>query len=351
MTKMLKMQLDVLVYDIDGVLIDVTESYRHAIRLTVQLYLEAALGLAPFEGELVSPEDVAAFKMAGGFNNDWDLTTGLLYYFASLVDAIGVVELHKNSAEVLAYLRWQGAAIHTNVADLYARKNIGSFARQLRNAGGGLQVAKHLLSSRNAHLVFAEGDPRGMNLVKRIFEEVYLGSEFFTQEYGQAPSVFIGPGLIRRERPIAGASALDAVGTRAALGIATGRPRNQAIYALETTGMRKRFRSLVTHEDVVAAEEKQFGQTGRWVNLSKPHPYTLLEAVRRITPGRVRCAYIGDTLDDIQAANAAKKKMDFISIGCLAPAADKEGMREEFERTGADVVVEHPDDLVQLLNE
>jgi phosphoglycolate phosphatase-like HAD superfamily hydrolase len=180
---------------------------------------------------------------------------------------------------------------------------------------------------------------------------VYLGSKFFTQEYGQAPSVFNGSGLIRRERPIAGASALDAVGTRAALGIATGRPRNQAVYALETTGMLKRFRSLVTHEDVVVAEERQFGQTGRRVKLSKPHPYTLLEAIRRITLERVRCAYIGDTLDDIRAANAAKKEMDIISIGCLAPAADKEGMREEFERTGADVVVEHPDDLAQLLNE
>ena len=76
----------------------------------------------------------------------------------------------------------------------------------------------------------------------------------------------------------------------------------------------------------------------------------VLEAVRRIMPERVRCAYIGDTLDDVRAANAAKSEMDFISIGCLAPAADKKGMREEFERTGADVIVEHPDDLAQLMN-
>jgi phosphoglycolate phosphatase-like HAD superfamily hydrolase len=180
---------------------------------------------------------------------------------------------------------------------------------------------------------------------------VYLGAEFFAHEYGQAPLIISGPGLIRREHPIASSPSLDAIGERAELGVATGRPRKQAIYALETAGMLKRFRSLVTHEDIVAEEERQFEQTGRQVSMGKPHPYALLEAVRRITRERVRCAYIGDTLDDVRAANAAKSEMDFISIGCLAPEADKKRMREEFERTGADVIVEHPDDLVQLMNE
>lgn len=348
---MRKFHLDVLIFDIDGVLIDVTESYRQAIRQTVRLYLEAALGLAQYEGELVSPLDVAAFKMAGGFNNDWDLTTGLLYYFASLLDASGASQLPKNTEEILAYLRKEGASIHTSVADLYARKDIGSFAQRVRAAGGGLDIAMQLLQARNAHLVFAVGDPRGTNLVKRIFEEVYLGADFFAREYGQAPLIFNGPGLIRREHPIASLPTLGDIGARAALGIATGRPRNQAIYALEAAGMFNRFRSLVAHEDIVAEEERQFERTGRQVSMGKPHPYALLEAVRRITPERVRCAYIGDTLDDVRAANAAKSEMDFISIGCLAPATDKKGMREEFERTGADVIVEHPDDLARLMNE
>ena len=37
--------LDVLIFDMDGVLIDVSDSYRKTIKETVHLYLTAILGL------------------------------------------------------------------------------------------------------------------------------------------------------------------------------------------------------------------------------------------------------------------------------------------------------------------
>lgn len=57
-----------VVFDLDGVLVDVSASYRVAIRETV-----AALG-----GGEVTPEAVQALKNAGGYNNDWDLSQELL---------------------------------------------------------------------------------------------------------------------------------------------------------------------------------------------------------------------------------------------------------------------------------
>ena len=57
-----------LVFDLDGVLVDVSQSYRQAILDTVR-----HLG----GGEL-SPTDVQALKDEGGFNNDWDLSSELL---------------------------------------------------------------------------------------------------------------------------------------------------------------------------------------------------------------------------------------------------------------------------------
>ena len=82
------------------------------------------------------------------------------------------------------------------------------------------------------------------------------------------------------------------------------------------------------------------------VSFSKPHPFSLLQVARIIGGEHARCAYVGDTLDDIRAANAAKREMNFVSIGCLATAEDKDRMRREFERAGADVIIEHPDELV-----
>ena len=166
---------------------------------------------------------------------------------------------------------------------------------------------------------------------------MYLGEELFVQEHTESPIVLHGDGLIRRERLMIAKSALEELAKRCALGIATGRPRSQANYTLETDGIAGYFQALVAHEDTVAAEEEQFKLTGQRINLAKPHPYTLLQAARQAIPPGGRCAYIGDTLDDVRAANAAKADMDFVSIGCLAPAEDKQAMRGEFERVGADV--------------
>lgn len=58
----------VLAFDMDGVLVDVHDSYRRAIMETVR-----ALG-----GGEVTPADVQALKNEGGYNNDWDLSQELL---------------------------------------------------------------------------------------------------------------------------------------------------------------------------------------------------------------------------------------------------------------------------------
>ncbi len=57
-----------LVFDMDGVLIDASNSYRLAIEKTYEKYT----------GKSVSKEEIQAAKNLGGLNNDWDLTQYLL---------------------------------------------------------------------------------------------------------------------------------------------------------------------------------------------------------------------------------------------------------------------------------
>ena len=58
----------VLVFDMDGVLVDVRDSYREAVRETVR----------HFSGECVTHEEIQEFKNAGGWNNDWLLSHRLI---------------------------------------------------------------------------------------------------------------------------------------------------------------------------------------------------------------------------------------------------------------------------------
>lgn len=311
----------------DGVLIDVSDSYRTATRATVQFYFERLLGLTPFAGDLVSRDDVTALKLAGGFNNDWDLTTALIKYFLSLIDV--------QPSSLLA------------VAELDRRKDLATFARQVAAQGGGLSAVQKILGATNDHVLFAAGDVRTTNLVKRIFEELYLDEKLFQQAYGEPRRWIHADGLIHREKLIPRRETLVALSEHVGLGIATGRPRAQALFALDAAGIAHLFRTVVTLEEVNAAEKKYFEETGTQISLSKPHPFPLLACARKI--GGARVAYVGDTPDDIRAANAAKREMHFVSIGCLAVADDQNKLRREFERVGADVIIEHPHELIEFI--
>jgi len=73
---------DVLVFDVDGVLVEVTQSYREAIRETVR----------HFAGENVSHDVIQDFKEAGGWNNDWLLSHRLITDFGKQVEYADVVD-------------------------------------------------------------------------------------------------------------------------------------------------------------------------------------------------------------------------------------------------------------------
>lgn len=68
MNKTVKETKPLLVFDIDGVLVDVSRSYRVAIKQTVEY----------FTGKEITLEEIQALKNRGGYNNDWDTTEQLM---------------------------------------------------------------------------------------------------------------------------------------------------------------------------------------------------------------------------------------------------------------------------------
>jgi HAD superfamily phosphatase len=71
----------VLVFDIDGVLVEVTESYRETIRQTVRHFAHCE----------ISFEQIQDLKNAGGWNNDWALSQKIIRDFGVEVDYDTVV--------------------------------------------------------------------------------------------------------------------------------------------------------------------------------------------------------------------------------------------------------------------
>ena len=93
---------NLIVFDMDGVLVDVTDSYRSAIQSTV-------LHLA---GRTVNNETIQEYKLRGGFNDDWLLSHRLIedlgstVPFRDVVDHFQSVFLGSNNDGLILRERW-----------------------------------------------------------------------------------------------------------------------------------------------------------------------------------------------------------------------------------------------------
>ncbi|MFC5970742.1 TIGR01548 family HAD-type hydrolase [Halomarina salina] len=286
------MQVDTIVLDIDGVLVDVADSYRRAILETLDRTY----------GETIGRDDVQSFKDAGGFNDDWELT--------------------------------HAAALH-----LLARREgygnpVDRFTDAVAASGGGLEgthaVLADALDPDARERVHAEWDPDALT---DTFQQLYLGAELYRDLEGGAPDIETA-GFIHDETVLAAPETVEALTERYAVGVVTGRPEAEAALALDRVGLDLPDEHVVTMDSPVAG---------------KPDPEGIVGLAERLDAERL--AFAGDTLDDVRTVHNAREVDDrtYFGIGVLTGGLTGESGRSAFERVDADAVVESVDELPDLL--
>ncbi len=342
--------MDVLIFDMDGVLIDVSKSYRQAIQKTVQIYMETCLGFNKAREDWITPDEISLFKSTGGFNNDWDLTSGILLYRLSLSGISPLRNLKRFSSiqETLSYLKTKSPLSHPKHAFRTERKHFLSFLEKLKASGGGLRGIRRTLGTSWQGWVYGTGDLKKENLVKRIFQELYLGKQF-TPSYHLHPIFYRGEGLYRQERLLIPKKILSVLRRKVRMGIATGRPGDEAKLALKRFRLSRYFDSLVTLDECTEEENLVFRSTGEKKECSKPSPYPILRVIEEVGVPNPRCGYVGDVVDDMKAAQAAKRDVSLLAVGFTAGHANPKAMKDALIPAGADRVVENPKELLSLI--
>ena len=284
-----------VVLDIDGVLVDVADSYRRAVVDTVQRVY----------GQTLDRAAIQPFKDAGGFNNDWLVTDAIALY-------------------VLA--REQGFT-----------DDVTTFTGRIAEQGGGRAGAKAVvetaLSSAGYEAVINAFDP---DRLRTVFQALYLGGDLFAELEGEEPP-FDADGYIHNEPVLAESETLATLTDRYAVGIVTGRPAAEATIALDRIGL--------------TVDDNHRFTMDNWEQ-GKPHPYALVTLAERFNADQV--VFVGDTLDDVRTAvNAAEEdeSRKYQGVGVLTGGLTGDDGRTAFAEAGATAVLDSVNELPAFLGQ
>lgn len=292
-------EIDAVIFDMDGVLLDISGSIRVVNCLSVPFYLREVLRW-PAPDNLLTSADIELFKNAGGFNDDWDLTYALVLHY--------LVKGHEHPDDNPTTL---------NVLPPSLRR----YAAQIKEHGGWLRAAEQIcfegLSRQDQDAI--EGQYHKAR-IRQVFQEL-MGGEHCERLYGFAPEYFHGPGWINKDHVLLD---LAKVPANRKLGVQTGRTIPEAEFGMEMIGLD----ALIPAQHVVTKDD----------GFQKPNPDGLLALAERLKFSHA--VYIGDTMDDLRTVrnfNAASPTVKFLAAQVLTGPA---GAASEplFRNAGADLI-------------
>ncbi len=357
-------EVDAVIFDCDGVLIDVRASYNRAIAETVAYIAGEILKLADRKN-LVSRDVIYLFKRSGGFNNDWDvayvitlyilsrLPTPLKTFFKKLIDTITFRNMD-SVKERFDYVREGIAGLlqssSTSDATRSLRRGLTGFARYAGPSGiSPLEERLRTEDEKTFHAIKAflrYPGPVGVSLLTTIFEEKFCGEKLFRSVYGVEPEFHMGQGLIDREEIIVTSEALRSLAktiNSARFGIASGRPHPLAEYTLD--GLLSEFvPEALVFLGVVEQEERRLKTP-----LKKPHPFSLLRSYEALCPCET-VLYVGDSIEDsLMVDNANKIESRFLSAGVYRHSDSGKNLLSDFLEAWTDLIVPSANELPTLL--
>ncbi|GCF09493.1 HAD family hydrolase [Dictyobacter arantiisoli] len=315
----------------------------------------------------VLPESVMLSFKARSLNSNWDTCFAavclcllyLLEQVESVPERTALFPIQPWDADWLAAFRT--ALAHAGLgsdisARAYQRLNEPAFQNYV-----GLELFENL--TIHANEIFGqpvEGVFARYSLFwsscQELFQEIYLGDELYTQVYHHSPTQARPYACIAMEQPVLPVETLhETLRTLKeqgyTLGIATGRPRSEAVVPLRNYGLWKYFDPayVMTHTEVALAEE-QLALRDDNTSLVKPHPYQFLKAadpdyqIGESAPPRGSFIVVGDTTSDVRGGQAAGAIVIAVLTGALTVDA-----RQQLELSQPDFLIPDVSRVPELL--
>ena len=302
-------EFDSIIFDCDGVLIDVTKSYDTTINRTISYVLKEIANITvdtPLTNEMH-----LKFKSTGGFNDEIDIT------YAGVLCFITAKKLNKDPTELILDV--------INNADDSGIAYIENFLNKIDTD----------ISDVKARLAYPSTDKN--DLIHSTFDQLFFGPELYNKIF-QRESKFSEKGFIENDKVIVNSELIEALKKKfnEKIAIVTGRGFNAI-----NSSLKEILNEFNVENSVFLEDESR--------DLAKPNPQSLIRAMKGLNSKN--CLYVGDSMEDMILAQKASE-LGFQATFCGIYGSGKlpETRKKMFIDQDVSMILESINFLPKILN-
>ncbi len=301
--------LDSVIFDCDGVLIDISNSYDLTIKKTVDFVLKKMANID--QPNIVSTQMIDGFKATGGFNDEVDATYSLI------LSVVAAKKLNRNTSEFIFDVIKNADQTGISSVEIY------------------LDTLVDISEIRKKLAYPAQHDTSPLY---SVFDEMFYGANLYNELYKRKPQFFNDNGLINNDIVLVKKELIEKLRKKFGkkIAIVSGRGFVSTKYSLKILFDEFDLKNSRFLED----EPREF---------AKPNPQPLISSIKGLESSC--CMFVGDSVEDIIMARKADElgnKTIFCAI--YGTSKEPETKRNLFEQKNADIILESIDLIPKTLN-
>ena len=301
-------KFDSIIFDCDGVLVDITNSYDQTIVKTTKYVLET---LAKINDSIqIDFKIIDGFKSTGGFNDEVDLT------YAAILSIVAAKKLQKDQTEFINLV--------IDNSDSTGIKSVETFIKDQTDISEIIEQLSYPGSHKD-------------NILYQIFDQLFYGPELYSKLFKNS-SKFSESGLIENDVVIFNNGLADKLENKfhKQISMVTGRGKESVKYSLKNLLEKFDLQNSMFLED----EPRE---------LAKPNPQSLVNSITGMNSKS--CLYVGDSMEDfIMAKKATILGNNTTFCGIIGTSKNPEEKLQLFEENEAILVLDSINLLPKVLN-
>ena len=302
-------KFDSIIFDCDGVLVDIRNSYDHAINKTISAIMKELFN--DEIGDIVTSKIHFGLKSVGGFNDEVAVVYAIV--MTLVASKKSEIEFEKLIIDVINNANESGI---NSIDDYFKDQNID------------LMEIKSKLDYENS---------RKVSYIHRIFNQLFYGPKLYEEIFNEKSQFNDNP-LIDLDDIVLDNNLMLKLKNRFGTKISTVTGRGKFAFSYSM----KNFLDDFDMKNSVFLEDRP-------LNLAKPNPESLIESISKINS---KCSlYIGDSMEDLLMVQKCQEQGYDVSFCGIYGSSDEPELKYElFQKNDAPFILESIQELPKALN-